>query len=72
MGKQVWSKDEENYQSDTLGELIRDYDLRPGTVVHVGIVSHPSASTFMDADNIIEQAQERAYDEYNDYRHSRY
>lgn len=67
MKKQVWSKDEECYQSDTLAELIHDYDLTVGTVVHHGIAVHPSASIFVDADNVIEMAQERAYDEYSDY-----
>lgn len=65
--KQVWSKDEEYFACESLSELIRDHDLSVGKVVYFGNASHPSPSTFIDADNIIEQAQERAYDEYGDH-----
>lgn len=63
----VWSKDDESFNSDSLGDLIRDYDLVVGDTVYTGIAYHPSPSMFIDADDVIEYAQERAYDEFSDY-----
>lgn len=65
--KIVWAHDEENYSSDSLHDLIRDYDLVVGAKVHHGVAYHPSTSMFVDADDVIEYAQERAYDEFSDY-----
>ena len=65
--KIVWSHDEENYSSDSLHDLIRDYDLVSGAKVNFGVAHHPSPSMFVGADDVIECAQERAYDEFSDY-----
>jgi hypothetical protein len=65
--KIVWAHDEENYSSDSLHDLIRDYDLKAGAMVHSGVAYHPSPSMFVDADDVIEYAQERAYDEFGEY-----
>jgi hypothetical protein len=67
MSKQVWSKDEENFNCDSLSELIRDYDLISGNEVWFGAAYSPSPIRFIDADSIIEYAQERAYDDFGDY-----
>lgn len=64
---EVWSKDDETFNCDSLGDLVRDYDLVAGDTVYTGIAYHPSPSMFVDADDVIEYAQERAYDEFSDY-----
>lgn len=63
----VWSTDEETYNIDSLGDLIRDYDIEAGTTVYYGKAAKPSASSFIDTDDIIEDAQNRASDNYGEF-----
>ena len=71
MKKQVWSKDNEFFQSDSKEDLICDYrdQLEVGSKIFEGTATHPSPC-FMDASDAIEYMQERAYDEYGEYAES--
>ncbi|MCD5326715.1 hypothetical protein ACFFU8_18385 [Chromobacterium piscinae] len=60
--RQVWSHNGETFQADSLRELIKDYELEPGSVVHVGDVQE-HGTNWIDADDVIEQIAERGDDE---------
>lgn len=63
---ECWSSDEENFRYDSLGELLDAEEIDVGQTVYVGEQSDASAYGFVDADDIIEQFNERAYDEFGE------
>lgn len=65
--KTVWSIDEENFKIYyvDLCELIRSEGLKVGDVVYRGISFQPDPD-FIDAEDIIRCAQDRAYDEFGE------
>lgn len=66
----VWSKDCEYFNSDSLHEIIRDHDLKAGDQCYFGTKDAPAASSFIDVDDIIEDAQNRAMDNYGEFAES--
>lgn len=58
----MWSRNGETFQADSLRELINDYELEPGSVVHVGDVQE-HGTNWIDADDVIEQIADRGDDE---------
>lgn len=62
-GKECWSADEENFQYDSLAELLDCHiDLIAGSIVHSGDAETPSYKQLCDADDVIEMMGERAYE----------
>lgn len=61
---ETWSRDDESFHCDSLGELVDTYrdDLEVGQVVYVGEKSPPDPAAFFDADDLIERLNEQAYD----------
>lgn len=62
--KECWSVDGEEFTFDNLGDLLdsRGDELRPGHKVWRGTAFPPSLSSLADADSVIEDIRERAYD----------
>ncbi|OVE49412.1 hypothetical protein [Chromobacterium violaceum] len=60
--RQVWSRNGETFQADSLHELINDYELGPGSVAHVGDVQE-HGTDWIDANDVIEQIANRGADE---------
>lgn len=62
--KECWSVDGEEFNFDSLGELLdsRGDDLRPGQKVWRGTAKGPAMADLADADNVIEDIATRAYD----------
>lgn len=60
--RQVFSHNGETFQADSLRELINDYELGPGSVVHVGDVQE-HGTNWIDANDVIEQIRDRGADE---------
>lgn len=66
--RKCWSIDEENFQYDSLGELLDNHtELMIGDVVYVGDAVKPDHSELIDVDNILEMMSERAYDIAGEY-----
>lgn len=62
--KDCWSVCGEEFTFDSLGDLLdsRGDELRPGHKVWRGTAAPPSLSSLVDADRVIEDIGERAYD----------
>lgn len=65
--RQAWAKDEEWFDSDSLGELIDNHaasdEFEPGRVVFFGDVVDIKLGNLCDADDVIDMMGDRAYDE---------
>lgn len=60
---QVWSRDEEYFNFSDLGELLDTYDdLEVGQVVYVGDKVPQDPSSWFDADDLVEELGNHAYD----------
>lgn len=61
--KECWSEDEENFNCDSLSELLSNNDeLKAGDTVYVGEAIPPNVEHLCDADDVIEMISDRAYD----------
>lgn len=67
--KECWSFNGEAFNHDTLGDLMDEYvyDLKPGDEVWRATAKLPSISSLADADSVIEDIGERAYDYGGEY-----
>jgi hypothetical protein len=65
-GTECWSSDEENFLYDSLGELLDAEEIEVGQTVYVGEQSDASAYCLVDADDIVEMFNERAYDNFGE------
>lgn len=62
--KECWSKDNEEFNSEDLGDLLETWgdELRPGHTAYRGKAKKPAISSMVDADFVIEEIAERAWD----------
>lgn len=60
--REVWSNNNEDFNFDTLGDLLDDGDYKPGDTVWVGEAVKPDLSELIDADDVADQMAERAGD----------
>lgn len=62
--KECWSLNNEEYNFDSLEELMdsHGYELRPGHTVWRGTAKSPSISSLVDVESVIENMGERAYE----------
>lgn len=65
--KQCWSANGEDFNYQSLRELLDSHDLNAGDVVHVGEADHPETRQLIDAEDVIEQMTERAWDIAGEY-----
>lgn len=67
--KECWSFNNEDFNYDTLGDLMDDhaYDLKPGDEVWRGTAKCPSMNSLVDAERVIEDVAERAFDFGDEY-----
>lgn len=67
--KECWSKDEEEFNSNDLGALLKKFgdELRPGHTVYRGTAHTPSFSSMVDAESVIENIGERVWDYCGEY-----
>lgn len=61
-GIECWSHNEEDFNAQSLGELIDTHELRPGATVWVGEAVHPEPKRLFSTDWLIENMNEAAYD----------
>jgi len=59
---ECWSHNEEDFNAQSLGELIDTHELQPGATVWVGEAVHPEPSSLFSTDWLIENMGEAAYD----------
>lgn len=59
---ECWSHNEEDFNAQSLGELIDTHELQPGATVWVGEAVHPEPSSLFNTDWLIENMGEAAYD----------
>ncbi len=65
---ECWSANDEDFDSDTLDELLdRNDHLRPGDVVYVGESRHPDPAKYMDADGVLDEVASQGYDDGGKY-----
>jgi hypothetical protein len=65
---ECWSRDEEQFSYDTLGELLDNHDdLDVGDTVYTGVAETPDPAEWVDADDIIEQLACRAGDDCGEF-----
>ena len=65
---ECWSRDEEHFSYETLGELLDcNDDLQVGDTVYTGNGVTPDPAEWVDADDVIEQLACRAYDECGEF-----
>jgi hypothetical protein len=65
---EYWSRDEEHFSYETLGELLDcNDDLEVGDTVYTGNGITPDPAEWVDADDVIEQLACRAYDESGEF-----
>lgn len=62
----VWSDNGEDFNGDSLCELIENSELQPGQTVHFGEAKYHSTS-WIDANDVIEIISDRAWDEGGEY-----
>ena len=62
--KECWSINNEDFNCDTLDELLEDCqgDVRPGQTVYFGTAKAPTIGSFISVDSVIEDIAARAYD----------
>lgn len=61
--KEVWSANDEDFNSTCLDDLLNDHpELKAGAVVWKAEAKRPEVSTLVDADDILELLDERAYE----------
>lgn len=64
---EVWSRDDEFYAYQTLGDLLDSHDdLNVGDQVYVGEREDADPASFYDADDLIEHLGDRAYDNHGE------
>jgi len=59
---ECWSHNEEDFNAQSLGELIDTHELQPGATVWVGEAVHPEPASLFSTDWLIENMGEAAYD----------
>ena len=59
---ECWSHNEEDFNAQSLGELVDTHELAPGATVWVGEAVHPEPSSLFSTDWLIENMGEAAYD----------
>jgi hypothetical protein len=65
---EYWSRDEENFSYESLGELLDSHDdLKVGDVVYVGRGVVPDPGDWTDAEDVLEQLACRAGDECGEF-----
>lgn len=62
-----YSTDGENYIHTELGEVLYEINYKVGTVIHEACYKHPAPSSMFRINDMIENMQERADDEYGEY-----
>ena len=62
--KECWSINNEDFNCDTLAELLEDNqgDVRPGQTVYFGTAKAPAISSFISVDSVIDDIRVSAYD----------
>lgn len=59
---ECWSHNEEDFNAQSLGELIDTHEMQPGATVWVGEAVHPDPSSLFSTNWLIENMGEAAYD----------
>lgn len=66
--KQCWSANGEDFLFQSLSELLDSHPgYQPGDVVYVGDASYPDTHQLIDAEDVIEQMTDRAWDIAGEY-----
>ena len=60
--REVWSSNNEDFNFDTLGDLLEDGEYKPGDTVWVGEAVKPDLGDLIDADDVADQMADRAGD----------
>jgi len=59
---ECWSHNNEDFNHETLGDLLDLHDMQPGDTVYVGESVRPEVKDFINTLDVIENMGERAYD----------
>lgn len=66
--KQCWSANGEDFNYKSLRDLLDSQsDLAPGDVVHVGEAAYPETRQLIDAEDVMDQMTDRAWDIAGEY-----
>lgn len=66
--KQCWAANGQDFNFESLLDLLESHpDLIAGDVVQVGQACHPDSSQLVDADDVMEQMTDRAWDIAGEY-----
>lgn len=66
--EECWSANGEDFVYRSLRDLLDSHpDLEPGDVVHVGEADHPETRQLIDAEDVMDQMTDRAWDIAGEY-----
>jgi hypothetical protein len=67
MSNKCYSKNGEDYRLDDISEFIENNELVLGDTIYIADAEYPLPSNFFDAETVIDQAKDAAYDDGGDY-----